>query len=69
MDPSDVDEFQTLIEAVRLARDKGIKAGMLKLKNIWPVPERAIKESTRQASKVLVPEMTREDTSTSSKKS
>jgi len=50
-------ESRGSIEAVRLARDKGIKAGMLKLKNIWPVPERAIKESTRQASKVLVPEM------------
>jgi pyruvate/2-oxoacid:ferredoxin oxidoreductase alpha subunit len=30
---------------------------MLKLKNIWPVPAKVIKDSTRHASKVLVPEM------------
>jgi 2-oxoglutarate ferredoxin oxidoreductase subunit alpha len=30
---------------------------MLKLKNIWPVPAKALRESTRHAKKVLVPEM------------
>lgn len=50
-------ESRGCIEAVKSARSKGIKAGMLKLKNIWPVPVKAIKESTRHASKVLVPEM------------
>jgi 2-oxoglutarate ferredoxin oxidoreductase subunit alpha len=50
-------ESRGCIDAVRSARGMGIKAGMLKLKNIWPVPVRAIKESTRYASKVLVPEM------------
>jgi 2-oxoglutarate ferredoxin oxidoreductase subunit alpha len=45
------------IEGVRMARDMGIKAGLLKLKNIWPVPEKAMIDSTRHAKKVLVPEM------------
>jgi 2-oxoglutarate ferredoxin oxidoreductase subunit alpha len=40
-----------------MARSVGIKAGLLKLKNIWPVPTGAIIESTRHASKILVPEM------------
>jgi 2-oxoglutarate ferredoxin oxidoreductase subunit alpha len=50
-------ESRGCIEAVKMARSVGIKAGLLKLKNIWPVPTRAIIESTRQASKILVPEM------------
>ena len=50
-------EARGSIEAVRMARDEGIKAGILKLMNIWPVPVKAMKESTRRAKKVLVPEM------------
>lgn len=50
-------EARGSIEAVRMAREEGIKAGMLKLKNVWPVPERAMKDATRTAGKVLVPEM------------
>ncbi len=50
-------EARGSIEAVRAARAEGIRAGMLKLKNIWPVPEKAMREATRAAEKVLVPEM------------
>lgn len=50
-------ETRGSIEAVRMAREEGIKAGMLKLKNIWPVPEKAMRDATRVAEKVLVPEM------------
>ncbi|MFH0848435.1 MAG: 2-oxoacid:acceptor oxidoreductase subunit alpha [archaeon] len=50
-------EARGSIEGVRIARDEGIKAGMLKLKNIWPVPEKAMRDSTKHAKKVLVPEM------------
>jgi 2-oxoglutarate ferredoxin oxidoreductase subunit alpha len=50
-------EARGSVEAVRLARSEGIRAGMLKLKNIWPVPAKALRESTRHAKKVLVPEM------------
>ena len=50
-------EARGSVEAVRMARQEGIKAGMLKLKNIWPVPEKAMRNATRVAEKVLVPEM------------
>jgi len=50
-------EARGCIEAVRTARGMGVKAGMLKLKNIWPVPAKAMQDSTRKAKKVLVPEM------------
>jgi len=50
-------ESRGCVAAVRSARELGIKAGMLKLKNIWPVPTRAILEATRNASRILVPEM------------
>lgn len=50
-------ETRGSIEAVRMAREEGIKAGMLKLKNIWPVPEKAMRDATKVAEKVLVPEM------------
>jgi 2-oxoglutarate ferredoxin oxidoreductase subunit alpha len=50
-------ESRGAIEAVRMARDEGIKAGMLKLKSIWPPPEQAMRDATRVATKVLVPEM------------
>jgi len=50
-------EARASIEAVRMARESGTKAGMLKLKNIWPVPAKAMRDSSRYAKKVLVPEM------------
>jgi len=50
-------EARGCVEAVRMARKLGVKAGMLKLKNIWPVPEKAMKDSTLNAKKVLLPEV------------
>jgi 2-oxoglutarate ferredoxin oxidoreductase subunit alpha len=50
-------ESRGCLEAVRLARNAGIKVGILKLMNIWPVPVRAIRDATQNARKVLVPEM------------
>ncbi len=50
-------EARGSIEAVRIARQMGIKAGILKLKSIWPVPAKAMEDSTKHAKKVLVPEM------------
>ncbi len=43
--------------AVRMARAKGIKAGMLRLKLVWPFPEKAIYELSKKVSKIIVPEM------------
>jgi len=50
-------ESRGAVEAVRMARDEGISAGMLKLKNIWPAPEQALRDAAKAATKVLVPEM------------
>jgi 2-oxoglutarate ferredoxin oxidoreductase subunit alpha len=44
-------------EAVRMARARGIKAGLLKLRNIWPVPAKAMTYAARNSRKILVPEM------------
>jgi len=50
-------EARGCIEAVKMARAEGIKAGLLKLKNIWPVPKKAMMVAARQSKKILVPEM------------
>jgi 2-oxoglutarate ferredoxin oxidoreductase subunit alpha len=50
---------RSALGAVRLARQAGVKAGLLRLTTLWPFPERAIEEMVGQASEVLVPEMNR----------
>ena len=50
-------EARGCLDAVTAARAVGIKAGLLKLKNIWPVPAKAMIEAGRHSKKVLVPEM------------
>jgi 2-oxoglutarate ferredoxin oxidoreductase subunit alpha len=44
-------------KAVSLARQKGIKAGLLRPITIWPFPEEALRRAASKASRVLVPEM------------
>jgi len=44
-------------QAVRIAREKGIKAGVLKLDTIWPVPEKHLTELSKKVAKVLTVEM------------
>lgn len=43
--------------AVNMARERGIKVGLLRLITLWPFPERILKELAGRASHVLVPEM------------
>ena len=43
--------------AVNMARDKGIKVGLMRPVTLWPFPERKLKELAGQVSQVLVPEM------------
>ncbi len=43
--------------AVRMARAKGIKAGMLRMKIVWPFPEKVIYELSKKVNKIIVPEM------------
>ncbi len=45
------------MQAVRQARAAGIKAGLLKLRVVWPFPDRVIAEIAASAKRILVPEM------------
>lgn len=45
------------LKALELAREKGIKCGMLKLITIWPFPEKKIKELASHVRKFVVPEI------------
>ena len=44
-------------QAVRIARENGIKAGVLKLDTVWPVPEKHLEALSKQVGKVLTVEM------------
>jgi len=44
-------------KAVSLARETGIKAGLLKLKTLWPFPEKEIIALTKSVKKIIVPEL------------
>ena len=50
-------ESRPALGAVREARANGIKAGLLKLDTVWPVPEKEIKAVAEQAETVLAVEM------------
>ncbi|NQU16319.1 MAG: 2-oxoacid:acceptor oxidoreductase subunit alpha [Desulfobacteraceae bacterium] len=43
--------------AVSMAREKGIKAGLLKLLTIWPFPREEIRRISERANVVLIPEL------------
>jgi len=45
------------LSAVRRARKEGLKAGMLRIKTVWPFPDSAIRRLTAGAKKIIVPEM------------
>ena len=42
---------------VKQAREKGIKAGLLRLITIWPFPEELISKHAKQVKVIIVPEM------------
>jgi 2-oxoglutarate ferredoxin oxidoreductase subunit alpha len=48
---------RAIYEAVDNAEAKGIKVGYARLKTIWPFPEKAVRQLTETAKKVIVPEM------------
>jgi len=50
-------EVRPSIEAVELARQQGVKLGVLKLCNVWPVPETAIREVACNVGKIFSVEM------------
>jgi 2-oxoglutarate ferredoxin oxidoreductase subunit alpha len=45
------------LRAAKDARAQGIKAGFLKLRILWPFPEKIIERVARQAKRIIVPEM------------
>ncbi len=45
------------LEAVQSAREKGVKAGALRLRVIWPFPEKVVAELAGRARTLIVPEM------------
>jgi len=44
-------------QAVRMAREKGIKAGLLRPKVLWPFPETQVAKLGKQCKKLVVAEM------------
>ncbi len=50
-------ECRPALDAVQQARDKGIRAGLLKLATVWPVPEGEIRALAEQSSTILAVEM------------
>jgi 2-oxoglutarate ferredoxin oxidoreductase subunit alpha len=48
---------RAIYETVELAQDKGVEVGFIRLRTVWPFPEKAVGELTRKADVVIVPEM------------
>ncbi len=48
---------RAVYEAVELAEDKDVKVGFLRLKTIWPFPEKNVNSMAQTAHVVIVPEM------------
>jgi len=48
---------RSALEAVEAARGKGIRAGLLRLKTIWPFPQEELLRVGQKAKRVIVPEM------------
>ena len=50
-------ECRPALEAVEIARGKGVKAGLLKLTTVWPFPEREVKALAQQCRLLVAVEM------------
>ena len=48
---------RAVYEAVEVAQDRGIKVGFIRLKTIWPFPEKAVEEMAQKVENIIVPEM------------
>ena len=48
---------RTAYEAVRTAREQGLKVGMVRLMTIWPFADKIIKKTAKQVKAILVPEL------------
>ncbi len=50
-------EVRPCLDAMALARDKGMKVGVMKLEGVWPVPEEAIRDVAKNVRAVISVEM------------
>jgi len=48
---------RAVYETVELAKEKGISVGFVRLKTVWPFPEKIVNEMTQNAKALLVPEL------------
>ena len=48
---------RAVYEAVELAEEEGVKVGFVRLKTIWPFPEKIVREMGETAKKIVVPEL------------
>jgi 2-oxoglutarate ferredoxin oxidoreductase subunit alpha len=48
---------RAIYEAVENAEKEGIKTGYIRLKTLWPFPEKAVRKMGENAEKIIVPEM------------
>lgn len=48
---------RAVYEAVEHANEKGVKTGFIRLKTLWPFPEKQVKALAQTAKTILVPEM------------
>lgn len=48
---------RAVYEAVEMAQDRGINVGFIRLKTIWPFPEKAVEKMAQKAKNIIVPEM------------
>ncbi len=48
---------RSALTAVKRAQDKGIKVGYIKLETVWPFPDEQLLKLTKDAKRIIVPEM------------
>jgi len=48
---------RAVYEAVERAEEEGIRVGHVRLKTVWPFPDKAVKRLAKSAKKIIVPEM------------
>jgi len=48
---------RAVYEAVELVKEKGIEVGFIRLKTVWPFPEKAVHDMAQNCRAIIVPEM------------
>ena len=48
---------RAIYEAVEEAEKRGVKVGYVRLKTLWPFPEKPVQRLVENAEKIIVPEM------------